>query len=215
MLVNIKRLTMNKLLTIVIFVLISNLSTFADCTACWELKYVRIVLDNEKEVIGYVKWNTSWYSWLENPNPEIPKTFPENMISFYKKWKNGTAEIDIYMKIFKIGENEVWAGYFATKEDIIRVTFDKIKTIKKEDNIINNISGADKLSIFSSKSLKIITRKPNNIKKVEDTGCDIYILNYSNQINESLFNEIISKGFYDKEIELEEKDIYVLRKCYD
>ena len=77
------------------FLLINNITVSAGCTACWELKYVQIEIEGNRELNGYIKWNREWYAWFENSNIEIPKTFPENMIAFYKRWENGKSVITI------------------------------------------------------------------------------------------------------------------------
>ena len=54
------------------------------------------------------------------------------------------------------------------------------------------------------------------MKKYHDTGCVFDILNFNDQIDEKEFELMINSGkFYNKENELENQGILVIRNCFD
>ena len=206
---------MRRFLILTFLILTLKTNIYAGCTACRELKYVQVTFQDGNKTDCYIKWNNQWFAWLENPEIKISETFPENMTEFYKIWKNGKAEIEVFKNIYRIG-NENWGGIFTTHDDIIKTTFDKIKSIVKIENRIDNLHRAQNLSVFSKESLKYLDQNPTHIKKYHDTGCDFDILNFNDRIDEKEFELMIDNGdFYSKENELESQGILVIRNCFD
>lgn len=188
--------------------------SFAGCQACWELKYIEITTKNNDTIKGYVKWNRTWYVNFQDPNIQIPDNFPDDFINYYNKWNDGKSTIEIYTEILKIGTTEKWSGYVSTKDNIVKINFSEIKTVKKINNQIDNINGASTFQILTLNELKLLKNKPFHTKSF-DNGCIYYFLNYNTDLNENEFYDLVDKYLTEGMEILKSNRILKIIRCYD
>jgi len=207
---------MRHFVILLILTSILTIKSHASCTACWEMKYVEIETTKGQLIHGYVKWNKVWFgNFGEKANSmDIPTTFPENFQKYYQNWKNGVSKIKVYKKLHKIGDNEKWSGYVLTEKDILEIKFKEIVSIKKVVNQVDNISGAQELTILTIEAIKLFENKPYHVDNVND-GCRFYFLNFNKNFAETEFKKFVKENMFRNPEKLVENSIVTVKKCFD
>lgn len=206
---------MNKriLLILGLLILISLQNTFADCLACWELKYVKITLTNNQEIKGYIKWNEVWLS-SKNPEKKQFDSFHEKYIFTMENWN--WEKLKVYKYILELGDHLPVKGLVTSKDSIETVFIIDIKKIERIKKESSNLQGAGDITDLDSKSIELLNKKPISWHKDQGTVSETYFLNYNEKINKDQLIEISkASDYWLKRKSYEDEGILIIMVSWD
>jgi hypothetical protein len=194
----------------------------ADCMACWQLKGVFVLLNNDTKIEGYAAWNDSWaahgYQGSSAPDENSIKQALENMKEFPGVVFDPKAQINkisVYTHLRSI-KYPVANALVATSERV-RLSIKEIKDLKLNPGPHDGYDGAGQLPLVSTRIADLLQTKPSaSCEYGEGTG-DMYLVSYDQSFPAEELQRICQEHLLDKELEkkLEARDIFSLYYAYD
>lgn len=210
-----KKNKMNKRILIIIglVIIISLKSSFADCLACWELKYVKITLTNNHVTEGYIQWSELWLR-IKNPENKQFESFHEKYIFTMESW-NWKNSI-LYEQIFEFKEHLPARVLVASNNLIDTISVSAIRDIEilKKDN--SNFTGAGDILGLDSISIELLDKEPISWYRDGGSVSETLFLSYNEKINKDQLIEISREsGYWLKRKSYESEGVLIIMISWD
>lgn len=203
---------MKALLIIFISLMTFNIA-HGSCLACWELRKVEITYNNGAVKTGYVEWNEGWISPTLNYEKWHNK-FPESFVQFYNTFQP-TYDVYLYTKIYPVKNDSIGEFMATTKENIIKIDFKQIKSIREIEKKAENYWGADEMPVFTLEEIEKLRTNPVALIVIQDSISDTYFLSYNPAITRKQLNAVNENNYEQKAVELKKKGVIVYTIGFD
>lgn len=161
-------------------------NAFADCSACFVLRGVRVQTKNGQKISGYVGWNEAWFK-----RDIYDIKFPDSLIDS-KAWENTTPEfsefVTLYTRVYSLSRLE--KGLVTTKSGILKIRVSNVEKIIATPMRYDGY-GCAGLPIQSMTEIRWLTNnRPKAVFTKNYFVSDRYIISYNRRAGKRELEEI-------------------------
>ncbi len=201
------------LLITTVLLLLFTKPILADCIACWELKYIRITLNNEKVIEGYFRWNEVWPKVFNKENKELNTFYQEVVV--YKNYI-GQKNLILYNQIYQIESPLTFFALYTTTDLVDTVNIENIKSIEIINLNEKSIVAAGDITDLEINSKKLLKKTPISFYHDEGICGETFFLSYNDRINEDSLKQISkTRDCWLKRKYYEEQNVILITNSWD
>ena len=156
-------------------------NAFADCSACFVLRGVRVQTKNGQKISGYVAWNENLFK-IDIHDIK----FPDSLIDS-KAWYS--EFVTLYTRIYSLSRLE--KGLVTTRSGILKIRVSNVEKIIATPMRYDGYVGAGGLPIQSMTEIRWLTNnRPKAVFTVNYFVSDRYIISYNRRVGKRELEEI-------------------------